>query len=82
MDIAARLSSKGQITVPKPVREALELDEGDPVTFRIEDGRATLAKTEDFLDMAGSVDVPASKRGTPWDEVRRETSKARARAGR
>jgi AbrB family looped-hinge helix DNA binding protein len=29
MDVAAQLSSKGQLTVPKAVRDALGLNEGD-----------------------------------------------------
>lgn len=72
MDATARLTSKGQITIPKSVREALELSEGDQVLFRVERSRAVLAKTPDFLELAGSVPVPAEKRGTPWDEVLRQ----------
>src|SRR4051812_1044150 len=34
MDVAARLTSKGQVTIPKAVREALGLREGDQVIFR------------------------------------------------
>jgi antitoxin PrlF len=82
VDVAARLTSKGQVTLPKAVREALGLEEGDQVVFRVEGRRAFLARTADLLDLAGTVDVPASKRGTPWEEVRRQVRSARARAGR
>ena len=82
MDVAARLTSKGQVTVPKAVREALGLEEGDQVVFRVEGRRAFLARTADLLDLAGTVSVPASKRGTPWEEVRRQVRSARARARR
>lgn len=78
MDVTARLSSKGQLTVPKPVREALGLSEGDTVVFRVEGRRALLARTPSLLDLAGSVSVPAQKRGTPWPEVRRRTRQSRA----
>jgi antitoxin PrlF len=78
MDAAARLTSKGQITIPKRVRDALELREGDEVVFRVERNRAVLAKTPDFIELAGSVAVPAAKRGTPWDEVLRRTRHMRA----
>ncbi len=33
----ARLSSKGQITVPRDIRERLKLNRGDKVRFRIAD---------------------------------------------
>ena len=79
MDIAARLSSKGQLTVPKAVREALGLVEGDQVVFRVEGRRAVLARTPDLLDLAGTVPTPAKKRGTPWSDVRRQTRVARAK---
>lgn len=36
----------------------------------------------DLLQLAGSVSVPAEKRGKPWDEVLRETRRARAAARR
>ena len=79
MDIAAKLTSKGQITVPKAVRDTLSLKPGDQVLFRVEDNRAIIARTKDFLDLAGSVAVPPGKRGRDWDEIRRETWAARAR---
>lgn len=78
MDSSARVTSKGQITIPKSVREALELHEGDEVLFRVERSRAVIAKTPSFLELAGSVPVPAAKRGTPWDEVLRRTRVDRA----
>ena len=79
MDVAAQLSSKGQLTVPKVVRDALGLVEGDQVVFRVEGRRAVLARTPSLLDLAGKVAVPAEKRGARWEEVRRRTRAARAK---
>lgn len=78
MDARAKLTSKGQVTIPKSVRDALDLHEGDELLFRVERSRALLAKTPDLIALAGSVAVPAAKRGTPWDEVLRQTRRARA----
>jgi antitoxin PrlF len=77
MDSTARMTSKGQVTIPKTVRDALGLSEGDEVLFRVERSRAVIAKTPSLLDLAGSVLVPAGKRGTPWDEVLRQTRQSR-----
>ena len=60
------------------MREALDLHEGDELLFRIEQSRALVAKTPDFLSLAGSVSVPAGKRGTGWDDILRRTRRARA----
>lgn len=78
MDSSAKITSKGQVTIPKSVRDALGLHEGDELLFRVERSRAVIAKTPDFLDLAGSVPVPAAKRGTVWDEVLRRTRADRA----
>ena len=82
MDLAARMTSKGQVTVPKAVRDALGIGEGDQVVFRVEGRRATLARTPDLLDLAGAVSVPASRRGASWSDVRSRTRAARTRARR
>ncbi|MFN0030297.1 MAG: AbrB/MazE/SpoVT family DNA-binding domain-containing protein [Acidimicrobiales bacterium] len=78
MEIAARLSSKGQLTVPKAVRDALGLAEGDDVVFRVEGTRAMLARTTDFLSLAGTIAVPANRRNIAWDDVLRRTRASRA----
>lgn len=80
MDAAARVSSKGQITVPKAVRVALGIVEGDEVVFRVEGNRAVLARTPNFLELAGSVAVPAERRNVAWDDVVRSTRATRAAA--
>jgi antitoxin PrlF len=82
MDVPATVTSKGQVTLPKSVRESLQLKAGDRVLFRVMDGRAVLAKIPDFLELAGSVPVPPDKRGIPWSRIRAETWRKRAAAGR
>ena len=73
MDVSARVTSKGQVTIPKAVRDALALETGDRVVFRVEQHRAIIARTPDLLELAGAVEVPAAKQGASWDEVRAKT---------
>ena len=70
MDASATVTAKGQVTIPKQVRDELGLHEGDRLLFRVIDGRAVLARTADLLDLAGVVPVPADARDLSWDEVR------------
>lgn len=76
VDVAAKVTAKGQITIPKVVREALGIEEGDQVVFRVEGKRAVLARTPNFIDLAGTVEVPADMRNVAWDQIIREARAA------
>ncbi len=54
----AKLTSKGQVTIPKEVREALDVDAGDRVQFFIrEDGVVELRpQTVDLKDLYGMLE--------------------------
>ena len=82
MDVPATVTSKGQVTLPKSVREALGLKDGDRVLFRVLKGRAILAKVPDFLDLAGPVPVPPAKKGSSWSDVKARTWRRRAASRR
>jgi AbrB family looped-hinge helix DNA binding protein len=53
----ATVTSKGQITIPKEIRTALELEAGDRVAFRVEsDGRVVLEpETLDLMSLFGTL---------------------------
>lgn len=82
MEAQARITSKGQVTIPKAVRDALGLVEGDTMHFRVEDSSATVSKSPDFVSLAGTVAVPAGKRGTAWDDVLARSRRARSERAR
>ena len=78
MDAIARVSSKGQITIPQAVREALGLKQGDTVLFRVGDGQTTIRRIPDLMEISGAVEIPLEKRGTPWKKIIEETRRVRA----
>jgi antitoxin PrlF len=43
---ASRLSSKGQVTIPIEVRQAIGLEPGDLVAYEVKDGVVTLQRAE------------------------------------
>lgn len=70
MDAIATVTTKGQITLPKKVREALGLKTGDRVLFRILERGAVMAKTYDLLDLAGAVPTPPEIKDVSWAVIR------------
>ncbi|MDQ3756838.1 MAG: type II toxin-antitoxin system PrlF family antitoxin [Actinomycetota bacterium] len=79
MQAMAKITSKGQITIPKAVREELGLEKGGWVVFRILGSElAEMERVPNFIELAGSVPVPPEKRGVPWEEIREATWRARA----
>lgn len=66
--------------MPKAVPDARGIKMGDEAVFRVGGNHAVLARTPNFLDFAGSIRVPASKRNVGWDEVLRRTRAQRASA--
>ncbi len=81
----ATLTSKAQITLPKGIRELLQLEPGDKVDFRPQpDGRITVAKAAQtrqasFATLRGL--LPTPKRSYSVEEMRqavRDAAAARA----
>jgi AbrB family looped-hinge helix DNA binding protein len=54
---SAKLTSKGQITIPKSVRKALGLHTGDRLAFRVHDDGTVLLQAEkiDLMSLRGAV---------------------------
>ncbi len=44
----SRLSAKGQVTVPKEIRELLKLEPGDTIAYEVHNGTVTLRRVEPF----------------------------------
>lgn len=75
---SAKVTTQGQITLPKAVREALGVSAGDRVAFRIRDDGTVLveAETVDLLGLCGS--ITSEVRGVTVDDM---DDAIRSRAG-
>ena len=68
----ARITIKGQITIPKKIRDSLSMKEGDSVIFSVEGDHAVLRplKKKALADFHGS--LTATKPFPGMEEVRKE----------
>jgi antitoxin PrlF len=66
---SSTMTTKGQITIPKAVRETLQIAPGDRVAFRIQpDGTVIVeAETEDLLGLQGALQPQV--RGVSIDDM-------------
>ena len=82
MKQSATVTSKGQITIPQRIREALNLRPGDQVTFEIDERTehlvAQMERAPDFFALAGSIPPKRTPPGT-WAQERRLAREEHAR---
>lgn len=71
------ITSKGQITIPKYVRDALDLKAGDKVVFMIEGEQAILApvRQRDMTQLRGA--LPATIPFTSYQDAREAAGRQR-----
>jgi AbrB family looped-hinge helix DNA binding protein len=69
--VAARVTTKGQITLPIEMRRSLHIRAGDTVLFRVdeEEQTARVSRIPRWEDLAGSVPIPEDKKDWTWDEI-------------
>lgn len=67
----ARLTSKGQITIPADIRKALGLSTGERVVFtRLDDGTTVMRnKTRSVIDLKGLLKPGRGKRKVALDDM-------------
>jgi antitoxin PrlF len=66
----ARVTSKGQITLPAGLRKQLNIREGDSVTFLVTDQTAVLEKNKNTVEsVRGIIPTPPHLAGRDIDEM-------------
>lgn len=69
----ATLTSRGQITIPKEVRDSLNLKTSDKVAIFVANNTAILKPIKgDILDIGGSIKVKNKEKPVDFEKVRRE----------
>ena len=77
MEGVTTLTSKGQVTIPKVIRNELGLKPSDKIRFSLENGHVTLRKAypalEEVVGSIPAIDVPMEE----WDEIIQEEAAQR-----
>lgn len=74
------MTSKGQITIPKVVRDILRLMPSDKVIITVEKDHAILKPVHgNILDIGGSIRIPESEKPIDFHKVREKVKKAVSR---
>jgi antitoxin PrlF len=72
----ATMTSKGQITVPKEIRERLDLERGETVSFELtDDGTVRLRKEGDLLEEFHELREEISFSETDIETMQRESKR-------
>ncbi len=72
----ATLTSKGQITIPKEIRDALHLKDHDKVIIMVEENVAVIKPISgNILDIGASVKIPDEEKPLDFKKVREEVIK-------
>ena len=70
------LTSKGQMTIPKEVRKALNLRPSEKVIIMVEGKQAIIRPLAgNLLDLGGSVKIPGKEKPIEFKKVREEVKK-------
>jgi AbrB family looped-hinge helix DNA binding protein len=71
----AKVTVKGQITIPKAIRDALDIHEGDSITFEIEGNQAVIKplKRKPLVDFFGT--FPAKRPYPGLERIRQEVQR-------
>ena len=70
MGMTSRLTVKGQVTVPKNIRQKLKVGPGDLVSFVQEDDKVFIKPVKTLLDYQGA--VKNSNKIKDWEDVRKK----------
>ena len=70
------ITSKGQTTLPAPIRRALHLKAGDRIVYEIQGDSVVIRPQPGVMAVFGALKPPAGKSGVPVEEARAKSREA------
>ena len=70
------ITSKGQTTLPAPIRRALHLKAGDKIQYEIQGDSVVIRPQPGAMAVFGALKPPVGKTSVPFEEARRKSREA------
>ena len=72
MTISATVTSKGQVTIPKPIRDLLNISQNDLLVFTVKKPKTVIVNPikTDIMSLYGS--LKSNKKYIPLSEIRKQ----------
>ncbi len=68
-----QLSGKGQLVIPKDIREILKLKKGETVTIEVKEDEVILKKEQNLEEfLKDFLNTPKLKKRIPWKKMKKE----------
>jgi len=73
------ITKKGQITIPKSIRDKLSIKYNDKLSVKLFGNKAIIEKIPSLLELESSIMTNRSKEESDWKQIERKTHEARAK---
>jgi AbrB family looped-hinge helix DNA binding protein len=64
-----KITRKGQVTIPKEIRDKLSLKESDNLEVKVINNFIVMERIKSFDSLKGSLKIPEKYRKKSWDEI-------------
>ena len=64
-----KVTSKGQVTIPKEIRDQLSIKESDNLEVKVVGNSIVMERLESFEALRGSVKIPDKYKNMNWEEI-------------
>ena len=73
------ITKKGQITIPKSIRDKLAINDNDRLSVKLDGNKAIIEKISSLLELESSIKTTKDRKKLSWKEIERKTHEAQAK---
>jgi len=73
------ITKKGQITIPKSIRDKLAINDNDRLSVKLVGNKAIIEKISSLLELESSIKATKDRKKLSWKEIERKTHEDQAK---